>query len=94
MGMMVSFGNASGAVAPISPGILSQKGSLYLTRPTLMDYTAKREDLLASAQDLFDVVGKGAVKININQTYPLAEAAQAQRDLEARKTTGSTVLLP
>ena len=94
MGMMVSFGNASGAVDPIAPGILSQKGSLFLTRPTLMDYTAKREDLLASAQDLFDVVGNGAVKININQTYPLAEAAQAQRDLEARKTTGSTVLLP
>ena len=94
MGMMVSFGNASGAVDPIAPGILSQKGSLFLTRPTLMDYTAKREDLLASADDLFAVVSKGVVKININQTYPLAEAAQAQRDLEARKTTGSTVLLP
>ena len=94
MGVMVSFGNASGAVAPISPGILSAKGSLYLTRPTLMDYTAKREDLLATANDLLAVVASGAVKISINQTYPLAEAAQAQRDLEARKTTGSTVLLP
>lgn len=93
-GMMVSFGNASGPVAPFAPGILSQKGSLFLTRPTLMDYTAEREDLLASARDLFSVVQNGAVKININQTYPLAEAAQAQRDLEARKTTGSTVLLP
>ena len=94
MGLMVSFGNSSGAVAPIAPGVLSQKGSLYLTRPTLMDYTAKREDLLASAQDLLAVVGGGAVKINIHQTYSLSEAAQAHRDLEARKTTGSTVLLP
>ena len=94
MGMLVSFGNASGAVDPFPPGILAAKGSLFLTRPTLMDYTAKREDLLATAQDLLDVVSRGAVKIEINQTYPLAEAAQAHRDLEARKTTGSTVLLP
>ena len=94
MGMLVSFGNASGAVDPFPPGMLAAKGSLFLTRPTLMDYTAKREDLLATAQDLFDVVGSGAVKIEINQTYPLAEAEQAHRDLEARKTTGSTVLLP
>jgi NADPH2:quinone reductase len=94
MGMLVSFGNSSGAVAPIAPGILSAKGSLYLTRPTLMDYTAKREDLVATAQDLFDVVQSGAVRIEINQTYPLSEAAQAQRDLVDRKTTGSTVLLP
>ena len=94
MGMMVTFGNASGPVPTIEPLLLSAKGSLFLTRPTLMNYTAKREDLLASAADLFEVVGNGVVKIEINQTYPLAEAAQAHRDLEARKTTGSTVLLP
>ncbi|MCB1808034.1 MAG: quinone oxidoreductase [Candidatus Competibacteraceae bacterium] len=94
MGMMVSFGNASGAVDPFPPGMLAAKGSLFLTRPTLMDYTAKREDLLATANELFEVVSSGAVKIEINQTYPLAEAAQAHRDLEARKTTGSTILLP
>ena len=93
-GTMVTFGNASGAADPIKPLLLSQKGSLYLTRPTLASYTATREDLLACANALFDVVAKGAVKIEINQTYPLQEAAQAQRDLEARKTTGSTVLLP
>lgn len=94
LGLMVSFGNASGAVAPVNIGILAQKGSLYLTRPTLVNYTATREDLLAAARDLFAVVKKGAVKIIINQRYPLREAAQAHRDLEARKTTGSTVLLP
>ena len=94
MGMMVSFGNASGAVDPFPPGMLAAKGSLFLTRPTLMDYTVKREDLLATANELFEVVSSGAVKIEINQTYPLAEAAQAHRDLEARKTTGSTILLP
>jgi NADPH:quinone reductase len=94
LGMMVSFGNASGAVEPFNPVILSQKGSLFLTRPTLFTYTAKREDLLTAARELFDVVKKKKVKIAINQTYPLREAAQAHRDLEARKTTGSTVLLP
>ncbi len=94
LGMLVSFGNASGPVPPFNPGVLSAKGSLYLTRPTLMTYTAKREDLVAAAEDLFSVVTSGAVKIEVNQTYPLAEAAQAHRDLEARKTTGSTVLLP
>mgnify|MGYP003373468778 FL=1 len=94
MGMMVSFGNASGPVPPFDPGILAAKGSLFLTRPTLMTYTAKRADLVASAGELFDVVAKGAVKIEVRQTYPLAETAQAHRDLEARKTTGSTVLLP
>lgn len=93
LGLMVSFGNASGPVPPFDPGILAQKGSLFLTRPSLMAYTATREDLLASANELFDVVSSGAVKIEINQTYPLAEVAQAHRDLEARKTTGSTVLL-
>jgi NADPH2:quinone reductase len=91
---MVSFGNASGPVPPFSPVILSQKGSLFLTRPTLVDYTVRREDLVVAARDLFAVVKSGAVKVTINQTYPLREAAQAHRDLEARKTTGSTVLLP
>jgi NADPH2:quinone reductase len=94
LGMMVSFGNASGAVTQFNPGVLAQKGSLFLTRPTLFNYTAKREDLVKAARDLFAVVKSKAVKISINQTYPLREAAQAHSDLEARKTTGSTVLLP
>ncbi|HHW77376.1 MAG TPA: quinone oxidoreductase [Xanthomonadaceae bacterium] len=94
LGMMVSFGNASGPVPPFEPGILAAKGSLFLTRPTLMTYTAKRADLLASATELFEAVVDGAVKIEVRQTYPLAETAQAHRDLEARQTTGSTVLLP
>lgn len=93
-GLMASFGNASGAVPPVNLGVLAPKGSLYVTRPTLMTYTAKREDLVASAADLFEMVTSGKVKIEINQTYPLSETAQAHRDLEARKTTGSTVLLP
>ena len=94
LGMMVSFGNASGPVPPFEPAILAAKGSLFFTRPTLMTYTAKRADLLASAAELFEVVSSGAVKIEVLQTYPLAETARAHRDLEARKTTGSTVLLP
>jgi len=94
MGILVSFGQSSGAVDSFDPGLLAAKGSLFLTRPSLMAYTAKREDLLASAAELFTVVSSGAVKIEINQTYPLKEAAQAHRDLEARKTTGSTVLIP
>jgi NADPH2:quinone reductase len=94
MGMMVSFGQSSGIVPPFDLGILSAKGSLFLTRPTLMAYTEKREDLLAHAKDLFEVVTKGAVKIEIHQTYPLAEAGRAHRDVEARKTTGSTILIP
>ncbi|HRF62575.1 MAG TPA: quinone oxidoreductase [Candidatus Competibacter sp.] len=94
LGTMVSFGNASGPVPPFEPGILAAKGSLFLTRPTLMTYTAKRADLVASAAELFEVVGNGVVKIEVRQTYPLAETAQAHRDLEARQTTGSTVLLP
>jgi len=94
LGLMASFGNASGAVAPVNIGILAAKGSLFLTRPTLVNYTAAREDLLTAARELFAVVKKGAVKITINQRYPLREAAQAHRDLESRKTTGSTVLLP
>jgi len=94
LGLMISFGQASGPIGPFDPGVLSAKGSLFLTRPTLMTYTANREDLLTSATDLFSVVQRGAVRIEINQTYPLSEAAQAHRDLEARKTVGSTILLP
>jgi NADPH2:quinone reductase len=93
LGMMVSYGNSSGPVPAFSPLVLSAKGSLFLTRPTLMTYTARREDLLATAAELFEVVRSGAVRVEIRQTYPLAEAAQAHRDLEARRTTGSTVLL-
>jgi len=93
-GMMVSFGNASGAVTQFNPGILAQKGSLFLTRPTLVNYTASRDDLVQAARELFAVIKKKAVRISINQTYPLREAAQAHRDLEARKTTGCTILLP
>ncbi len=93
-GLMVSFGNASGAVPPVNLGILAQKGSLFVTRPTLATYVAKREELVANANELFDVVKKGAVKIEVNQTYPLKDAEQAHRDIESRKTTGSTVLLP
>jgi NADPH2:quinone reductase len=94
LGMFVSFGNASGPIPPFEPGILAAKGSLYFTRPTLMTYTARREDLVLSANRLFEVVLSGKVKIEIEQRYPLAQAAQAHRDLEGRKTTGSTVLLP
>lgn len=94
MGLMVTFGQASGPIPPQELGILAAKGSLFLTRPTLMTYTARREDLLEHARDLFGVVQSGAVKIEIRQTYPLAEAARAHGDLEARKTTGSSVLLP
>lgn len=92
-GLMVSYGNASGTVPPFNIGVLTPKG-LFLTRPGLIAYVGKREDLVQNARELFDVVKKKIVKIRINQTYPLKEAAQAHRDLEARKTTGSTVLLP
>jgi NADPH2:quinone reductase len=94
LGMMVSYGNASGPVPPFELLLLSQKGSLFVTRPTLMNYTAKRADLEALGGELFEVVVSGKVRIEVNQTYPLRDAAQAQRDLEARKTTGSTILLP
>ena len=94
LGMMVSFGNASGPVASLDPLVLSQKGSLFFTRPTSMHYTAKREDLLAMAAELFEVVKSGAVKVEINQTYRLFDAAHAHRDLESRKTTGSSILIP
>jgi len=92
-GLMVSFGNSSGAVDSFSPALLAAKGSLFLTRPTLATYTATRDELEATTADLFDVVGSGAVKIEVKQTYALENAAQAHRDLEARKTSGSTVLL-
>jgi NADPH2:quinone reductase len=90
-GLMVTFGQSSGSYGPIELGILAAKGSLYVTRPTLNTYAAKRSDLVAMANELFDVVQKGVVKIAIDQTYPLKEAAQAHRDLQARKTTGQTV---
>lgn len=94
MGLLALFGNASGAVPPFNLGLLAQKGALFITRPTLFTYTAKREDLLQAAKELFAVVKSKAVKISINQTYALKDAAQAHIDLEARKTTGSTVLIP
>jgi NADPH2:quinone reductase len=91
-GLWVSFGNASGPVPPLDMMILSAKGSLFATRPSLMTYVARREDLVANAAELFDMVAKGAVKIGASRTYPLREAAAAHRDLEARLTTGSVVL--
>jgi len=94
MGTMVSFGQAGGAVAPIEIGLLAQRGSLFLTRPSLMTYTARREDLLAHASDLFDVVASGAVRIHIGQRFPLAEAARAHAELEGRRTVGASILLP
>jgi NADPH2:quinone reductase len=93
-GLMATFGNASGPVPPFAPAILGAKGSLYVTRQTLFTHIATREATQAMADELFAVVGSGAVKIRIDQRYPLAEVARAHRDLEARKTTGSTVLLP
>lgn len=93
-GLFVSFGNASGAIRDFSLLALSQKGSLYATRPTLVTHVSTREDLLANARDLFEVVGSGVVKIPVNQRYRLADAAEAHRDLESRRTTGSTVLIP
>ena len=94
LGMWVSFGQASGPVPPFNITLLSQKGSLFATRPSLGNYIETRKDLVATANDLFDVVAKGKVKIAINQTYALEDAGQAHRDLEARLTTGSTILLP
>jgi NADPH2:quinone reductase len=93
LGTAVLFGQSSGAVEPLNLSILAAKGSLYVTRPTLNTYGAKRENLLAMAQELFEVVAAGAVMITVNQTYPLKDAARAHADLAARKTTGSTVLL-
>jgi len=93
MGMLVSFGQASGPVPPLELGLLAAKGSLFLTRPSLMTYTAERGDLLAHAADLFEVVTSGAVKVAINQEYPLSRAAEAHRDLESRRTTGASVFV-
>jgi NADPH2:quinone reductase len=94
LGLMVSFGNSSGAVPPFSLSELASRGSLFITRPSLGAYAARREDLEAMAADLFQMVSSGKVKIEVNQTFPLADAAQAHRALESRKTTGSTILLP
>ena len=94
LGMFVSFGSASGQIDAFNINILQTKGSLFATRPTLNTYAAKREDLLKIANELFEVVASGAVKIPVNQKYPLKDAPQAHRDLESRKTTGSTILLP
>ncbi|MDG4854050.1 MULTISPECIES: quinone oxidoreductase [unclassified Mesorhizobium] len=94
LGMFVSFGQSSGPIPPFPMSLLAQKGSLYATRPTIFVYNAKREDLVASAQALFEVVLSGAVEIKINQRYALKDAAQAQSDLEGRKTTSTTILIP
>ncbi len=93
-GLMVSYGNASGAVPPISPLELTRRGSLFLTRPTLFHYVAKASELARGARELFDVFGSGRVKVRIGKIYPLAQAAEAHRDLESRRTTGSLVLIP
>src|SRR5690606_20850600 len=94
LGMWVSFGNASGAIQNFNLGLLATKGSLFCTRPTLIHYISKHEDLIATANDLFSVVMSGAVKIPVNQRYALKDAQQAQRDLESRRTTGASVLIP
>jgi NADPH2:quinone reductase len=94
LGMFASFGSASGPIEAFNLNLLQFKGSLFATRPTLNTYAAKREDLLSMAKELFEVVGSGAVKIPINQTYPLRDAAKSHRDLESRATTGSSVLIP
>jgi len=91
-GMLVSYGNASGPVDPFPPGLLAQKGSLFLTRPTLYDYVVKRSELEQAASELFDVVRSGKVRIEVKQRFPLQDAAEAHRALEARKTSGSTIL--
>jgi NADPH2:quinone reductase len=93
-GLMVSYGNASGPPPAISPLELSKRGSLYLTRPTMFHFTSTRQSLARAANELFDLMARGAIKVQIGQTYPLKEAARAHADLEARRTTGSTVLLP
>jgi NADPH2:quinone reductase len=94
LGLMVTYGNASGPIPPVDPSILSAKGSLYLTRPTLSTYTAKRPDLERTAADLFSAIASGVITPRINQTFPLQNAAAAHTALESRQTTGSTVLLP
>jgi NADPH2:quinone reductase len=94
LGLMVTYGNASGPVPPVAPLELARRGSLFLTRPVLFTYVARRAELLRSAKELFDIVGRGAVRIEIGQTYPLRDVQQAHRDLQDRRTVGSTVLLP
>jgi NADPH2:quinone reductase len=94
LGLMVSYGNASGPAPAFQPLELSRRGSLFLTRPTLFHYIARRADLARAARELFDVIGSGTVRIEIGQTYPLQDVAQAHRDLESRRTVGSTVLIP
>ncbi len=94
LGMMVSYGNASGPVPPVAPLELARRGSLFLTRPTLFHYVARRAELERGARELFDVIGRGAVRIEIGQSYALQDVAVAHRDLEARRTIGSTVLIP
>jgi NADPH2:quinone reductase len=93
-GLMVSYGNSSGPVPPFAPLELSRRGSLYLTRPTLFDYIKRRSELEAAARELFDLIGRGTIRIEIGRNYALPDAAQAHRDLETRQTVGSTVLLP
>jgi len=93
-GLMVSYGNASGAVPPIVPLELAKRGSLYLTRPVLFQYVAKASEFARGARELFEIVGSGKVKVHIGQTYPLSDAAKAHHDLETRRTTGSTLLIP
>jgi NADPH:quinone reductase len=94
LGLLVTFGNSSGKVTPFDVGVLSQKGSLYLTRPTLANYTATRSDLEATAKEVFDVIRSGKVKVEVRHTYPLAKAEQVHRDLEGRRTVGSIVMTP
>lgn len=94
LGLMVSFGNASGAVPPVDIGVLARMGSLFLTRPTLFTYAARRSDLLAMASELFDLVVAGTLRVEINQRYALKDVAQAHRDLEGRRTSASSILLP
>lgn len=93
LGLMVSFGSASGPIPPVDAGALAAKGSLFFTRPSLVTYTARREDLLAMASEMFDVIGRGVVKIDVRQTYPLKDAVKAHQELESRKTTGTTVFM-
>jgi NADPH2:quinone reductase len=94
LGLLVSFGQSSGAVPPLSLGVLAQKGSLFLTRPTLATYIAERDDLLRASAELLDLVASGVLRVEVGQTYPLEDAARAHADLESRGTTGSSVLLP
>jgi len=93
LGLMVSFGSASGPIPPVDAGMLAANGSLFFTRPSLVTYTARRDDLLAMAGEMFDVIGRGVVKIDVRQTYPLKDAVKAHQDLESRKTTGTTVFM-